>query len=224
MTQETIFDLPEIVSGMFTSWGRQPTEEAIRVYVAGLRYEPIDLVQKAIRELVVTGSEKFPTLPALIKIIRDFQRGLSAEREKNITEHTNLINGFVKQAIAAGWTLAQRDDLIDIVDRAISHQTGIWRKSMNEIRREVAELVASVNDYRRRCAIAREHGEDLPDERAESWAWALPKPGEPEAWDPAVETLWEHTRRLESANIQPGADQNRQNHREGLGQPFTGDF
>jgi hypothetical protein len=224
MTNESIFDLPEIVSGMFTSWGRQPTEEAIRVYVAGLRYEPIELVQKAIRELVVTGSEKFPTLPALIKIIRDLQRGLSAQRQENITEHTNLVNGFVKQAIAAGWTQPQRDDLIDLVDRAISHQTGIWRKSMNEIRREVAELVRSVNDFRRRSALAIEHGEDPPDETAESWAWAIPKPGDPEDWDPAREGLWDHVRRVEAAGLQSEALQNRQNQRQGPGVPFTGDF
>jgi hypothetical protein len=194
----------DCVRNMFSSFGRNPddNEETVKTYVEML----VNFEAKAVGEAILRlslSSKRLPPVSEIVSAIREQGFSNSQLGKRNLDSHTQQVNLWYKSAIDAGWSLAMRDELVDLCDRAICKETGEWRGGgENQMRREVAALVAAVKSFRERQRIAAESGGQQPDESLENWAWAIPTPGKPE-WDPAAESLWQFTKRVKDLPPEP---------------------
>jgi len=188
-------DLKVAIEFLFNAYNRPADYEKEKAFLVPLENYPIHLVAKAIVGYANSGQEKFPTVGTIIRRVIELQKEESEQGQKNIIEHDQWINKMYKKAIDAGWSLAQRDELVDLMERGINRQTGAIKQPASEISKNVAELVAKVKAFRLKVETARAHGEPEPDEHGEDWAWALPKPGDLD-WDPATESLAQAVKRI----------------------------
>lgn len=187
--------LVDLVSQLFAAYGRDANEEQLRAYMTVLRRQPNDYIAKAIIEATSGGFERLPTTSEIVKLSREIETVESQQGQRNKNRHSDFVKDCYAKAIKAGWSLAQRDELMEICDAAINKRTGQMFLTMQQLETQVSELVAAVNDYRRRCLTAEERGEPMPSEKAERWSWALPDETNNE-WDPSKESLWDHVKRL----------------------------
>lgn len=187
--------LVDLVSQLFAAYGRDANEEQLRAYMTVLRRQPNDYIAKAIIEATSGGFERLPTTSEIVKLSREIENVESQRGQRNKNKHSEFVKECYAKAIKAGWSLAQRDELMEICDAAINKRTGELRLTFQQLEANVSELVAAVNDYHRRCLTAEERNEPMPSEKQERWAWAIDEP-EGGEWDPARESLWEHIKRL----------------------------
>ena len=169
-------NLVDLVAELFAAYGRDAMEENLRAYVAVLKHGNESAVQRAIMEAVRGGSEKLPTAAQLMKAAREIQKN-------------------DRQAVNAGWSLAQRDELMDVCELAFDQKLAVWRWNESKLAQEVAKLAQAVKDFRRLVEQAKQEGKPEPDEVGQRWGWALPKPDRLE-WDPAKESLWDHIKKI----------------------------
>ena len=188
-------NLIDLVSQMFAAYGRDANEEQLRAYVTVLRHQPNQFIAKAVMDAASGGFERLPTTSEIIKLAREIQTFEGQQGERNKNRHAEFTKDCYEKAVKAGWTLAQRDELMEVCDAAINKRTGELRLSMQQLETKVSELVGAVNDYRRRCLTAEERGEPQPSEKLERWGWAIEEPKGKE-WDPKKESLWEHIKRI----------------------------
>jgi hypothetical protein len=190
-----VVNLIDLVAELFAAYGREATEENLRAYVAVLKHAEPAAVQRAVVEACRGGVERLPTAAQLMKAAREIQKHNDEQGQRNKNQHTEIVNKYNQQAIKSGWSLAQRDELIDVCDAAFNHRTNQWKRTPEQLKQEVADLVGAVAKYRQACITADNDGRPRPDEHAERWAWALPKKREV-LFDPAKETLWDHIKKL----------------------------
>lgn len=180
-------DLVEIVNGLFAAFGREPSEQIIRSYVAVLTGNDPRYISKAVIRLSREGGERVPTAAQIVKLIEEIAKDESNRPERELIEHTETVNFFVKKAIAAGWTIQQRDRLIDICDSAFDRSRKEWVKSREQLNREVQALIEEVREYRARLNQAELEGLQKPDERNQSWFRESDSP----EWDSAKENVFQ---------------------------------
>lgn len=192
-----IFSLSIIIAQLFKAYGKEADELSMRTYAAALKQVEQSLVERAIAKSVNGHHDKLPTVAQLMRLVDGLRTEDASEGDRNRVEHSQITSALVQDAIKAGWSLAQRDELIAICDDMICKRTGRWKLSKKQWNEEVNALIVKVKDYKRRCAEAVANETDMPDELEECWAWALPKEGEPEDWDPAKESLWDMVKRLQ---------------------------
>jgi hypothetical protein len=189
--------IKEHIRKMFSSFGRNPdeNEQTVQTYVEMLNnFEPKD-VAEAILKLSLS-SKRLPPVSEIVSVLREQRFSSSQAGKRNLDAHTQQVNLWYKSAVDAGWSLPMRDELVDLCDRLIDKETGQWRAGgENQMRRDVANLVAAVKSFRARQEEARATGSLMPDESLEDWAWAIPGAGERD-WDPAAESLWEYAKRV----------------------------
>jgi hypothetical protein len=190
-----LVNMVDLVTGLFAAYGRDASEEQIRAYVAVLQTGDEQAVARAVRQAVAGGSERLPTASAIMRAARDLQRQDGEEAQRNKNRFNEIVTGYYRQAIAAGWTLPQRDELMDVCETAFDQRAGTWRWNERRLAEEVKALVVAVNGYRARCEAAQAAGLPLPPEHAERWGWAMPKEDVRE-WDPAKESLWDHIKKI----------------------------
>lgn len=187
-------NLVDLVSELFSAYGREPVEEQIRAYVAVFRAGNPDAIARAIIEATTGDHERLPTAAQIMRRAKEVTKYLAEEGQRNAVRYNELRAQYLKKAAKAGWSLPQRDELAELFDTAISSE-GRIRWNEERLRQEVSQLVYAVDDYRRRCEAAKINGEEVPDEKKERWAWALPQPGEID-YDPARESLWAAVQRI----------------------------
>ena len=183
-------DYVNLVESLFSAYGRVASEQQIRSYSAVIKQGEPAAIKKAIVEATNTF-DQLPTAPQILKLSREIQKNAGEQGQRNKVRHQKIVDEYYQQALKAGWSLAQRDELMDVCDAAINRETGEWKWTEEKLRREVAEIVYAVDDYRRRCEEAEQRGETRPDEAAERWAWAI----DPNDWNPAKESLWDYVKR-----------------------------
>jgi hypothetical protein len=195
--------IKEHIRKMFSSFGRNPdeNEQSVQTYVEMLsNFEPKD-VAEAILKLSLS-SKRLPPVSEIVSALREQRFSHSQTGKRNLDAHTQQVNLWYKAAVDAGWSLPMRDELVDLCDRAINKETGEWRGGgENQMRREVAALVAKVKCFRQRQSEAIESGNPPPEETLEDWAWAIPTAGLTD-WDPALESLWQFTTRTKGQSAQ----------------------
>jgi hypothetical protein len=190
-----VVNLIDLVSQMFAAYGRDANEEHLRAYVSVLRHQPNNYIAKAIVDATSGGFERLPTTSEIVKLAREIETVESQQGQRNKNCHAEFVKDCYEKANKAGWNLAQRDELMEVCDAAINKRTGEMRLTFQQLKIKVSELVASVNDYRRRCATAEARGEPQPSEKLERWGWAINEP-EGGEWDPKKESLWDHIKRI----------------------------
>ena len=187
-------NLIDLVAELFGAYGREATEEQLRSYVSVLKHQPNAYIAKAVVDATSGGFDRLPTTSELIRLAREIEQVEGKQGERNKVRHQELANDYYRKAIKAGWSLAMRDELMEVLDAAINRKTGMWRLSEQQLHKEVSELVYAVNDYRRRCKTAEDRNEPLPSEKQERWGWSIEEHSG--GWDPAKESLWDHIKRL----------------------------
>lgn len=188
-------NLIDLVSEMFAAYGREASEENLRAYVAVLKQGNPDGIVKAVVDATSGGYEKLPTAAQLLKLSHEILKYESEAGQRNKIKHEDIRHKYNQRAIRAGWSLAQRDELLRICDRAIDQKTGNWLWSEERLRQEVSELVYEVDEFRQKCDEARNRNTQMPDEEMQSWGKHLAKDGETD-YDPAKESLWDVVRRI----------------------------
>lgn len=188
-------NLVDLVAELFAAYGRDAMEENLRAYVAVLKHGNESAVQRAIMEAVRGGSEKLPTAAQLMKAAREIQKNDNEEGQRNKNRWNEIVSGYYRQAVNAGWSLAQRDELMDVCELAFDQKLAVWRWNESKLAQEVAKLAQAVKDFRRLVEQAKQEGKPEPDEVGQRWGWALPKPDRLE-WDPAKESLWDHIKKI----------------------------
>jgi hypothetical protein len=201
--------IKECVRKMFSSFGRTPDdhEETIQTYVEMLgNFSPRSVAEAILR--LSLSARRLPSVSEIVAACREQSVTEAQTGKRNLDSHTQQVNLWYRQAVDAGWTLPQRDELVDLCDRAIDKTSGQWRANgENQMRREVAALVAKVKAFKALQEQARVTGAPEPDEMLEDWAWAIPTEGQPD-WDPSLETLWEFGIRTKGmAAPEPSVDQ-----------------
>jgi hypothetical protein len=194
----------ECVRKMFGAFGRNPDdhEETVSTYVDMLvNFQPSAVAEAMLR--LSLSSKRLPTVSDIVSACREQRFTESQAGAANINSHTQQVNLWYKQAINAGWSLPQRDELLELCDRLIDKSSGQWRAGgENQMRKDVAALAANVKLFHARQKAAAAAGDEPPDETLEDWGWAIPKEGE-EDWDPAKESLWQFCLRPKTQKPKP---------------------
>jgi hypothetical protein len=190
-----VVSLVDVVAELFAAYGRDASEENLRAYVAVLKHGNEAAVQRAIIEAARGGNEKLPTAAQIMKRANEICKNDDEEGQRQKNRWNQIVTSYYQKAVAAGWSLAQRDELMDVCETAFDQRTGAWRWSEQRLADEVKKLVEAVNAFRDAVRQADDKGEPRPDEVRQRWGWALPKPDKLE-WDPAKESLWDHVKKL----------------------------
>lgn len=198
--------LSVIIAQLFKAYVKEADELSLRTYVSVFKQYDYALVEKSIQRAVTGQFDRMPTVTQLVKLINTIRYEEAEQGSRNLVEHANLTSEYVQKAIQAGWTLAQRDELIDICDRAINLKTGQWKWSKPEWEGHIKTLIRNVNAFREACFLAKENGTPAPSEETQDWAWAIEKQNQNE-WDPAKESLWECVKRIAEGNRHEGFHQ-----------------
>lgn len=203
----------ETINQLFKAFGKEPDELSLRAYCSVLKQLKPETLQRTVYEACNGEFQKFPTAPQLLRLARDIESMDVEKQRQNRVKHSEIVSHFVRQAAEAGWNVAQRDELIDICDRAISLKTGQWKMTLAELRKEVVELAEKVKNYRDRCREAEAKNLPMPDERQEQWGWAIPGDDD---WDAQKETLMQYIKRV------GGSKQNESSERGALSTDWLG--
>ena len=118
----------ECVRKMFSSFGRNPDdhEETVSTYVDMLvNFQPSAVAEAMLR--LSLSSKRLPTVSEIVSACREQRFTESQAGAANINSHTQQVNLWYKQAVKAGWSLPQRDELLELCDRLIDKSTGQWR-------------------------------------------------------------------------------------------------
>ena len=193
------YDLDDTIRQLFAAYNRVLDDATLQMYRAGLKRFSLPEIARAVMDYAQNGSDKAPTLPALVRKIRELQFHSRESNHGNRKQLDDLINGWYRRATDAGWSLPQRDQLVDVCEAAMTRDCE-WRMTVEQLREQVKHLAAEVRAFRAACQIADANNEPRPNEQERSWAWAITQDQDSE-WDPMRESLVAYMHRTKGMTL-----------------------